>query len=152
MLFNIGDVNIMVCVGVMNEFIVNISIVEMGFIVFFFNVDVVDLNNIKLLGVMVVYMEVLEIGSNVFCSEVNFIIISIIGNIVVDNFGSMEFNIINFGIMIDFGGNSIIIVKVVLVLLLGYVIMGDVYKVKIGFIGYIIMMDEIMVFDILCEN
>lgn len=152
MLFNIGDVNIMVCVGVMNEFIVNISIVEMGFIVFFFNVEVVDLNNIKLLGVMVVYMEVLEIGSNVFCSEVNFIIISIIGNIVVDNFGSMEFNIINFGIMIDFGGNSIIIVKVVLVLLLGYVIMGDVYKVKIGFIGYIIMMDEIMVFDILCEN
>lgn len=152
MLFNIGDVNIMVCVGVMNEFIVNISIVEMGFIVFFFNVEVVDLNNIKLLGVMVVYMEVLEIGSNVFCSEVNFIIISIVGNIVVDNFGSMEFNIINFGIMIDFGGNSIIIVKVVLVLLLGYVIMGDVYKVKIGFIGYIIMMDEIMVFDILCEN
>lgn len=152
MLFNIGDVNIMVCVGVMNEFIVNISIVEMGFIVFFFNVEVVDLNNIKLLGVMVVYMEVLEIGSNVFCSEVNFIIISIIFNIVVDNFGSMEFNIINFGIMIDFGGNSIIIVKVVLVLLLGYVIMGDVYKVKIGFIGYIIMMDEIMVFDILCEN
>lgn len=152
MLFNIGDVNIMVCVGVMNEFIVNISIVEMGFIVFFFNVEVVDLNNIKLLGVMVVYMEVLEIGSNVFCSEVNFIIISIIGNIVVDNFGSMEFNIINFGIMIDFGGNSIIIVKVVLVLLLGYVIMGDVYKVKIGFIGYMIMMDEIMVFDILCEN
>lgn len=152
MLFNIGDVNIMVCVGVMNEFIVNISIVEMGFIVFFFNVEVVDLNNIKLLGVMVVYMEVLEIGSNVFCSEVNFIIISILGNIVVDNFGSMEFNIINFGIMIDFGGNSIIIVKVVLVLLLGYVIMGDVYKVKIGFIGYIIMMDEIMVFDILCEN
>lgn len=152
MLFNIGDVNIMVCVGVMNEFIVNISIVEMGFIVFFFNVEVVDLNNIKLLGVMVVYMEVLEIGSNVFCSEVNFIIISIIGNIVVDNFGSMEFNIINFGIMIDFGGNSIIIVKVVLVLLLGYVIMGDVYKVKIGFIGYIIMMDEIIVFDILCEN
>lgn len=152
MLFNIGDVNIMVCVGVMNEFIVNISIVEMGFIVFFFNVEVVDLNNIKLLGVMVVYMEVLEIGSNVFCSEVNFIIISIVGNIVVDNFGSMEFNIINFGIMIDFGGNSIIIVKVVLVLLLGYVIMGDVYKVKIGFIGYIIMMDEIIVFDILCEN
>lgn len=152
MLFNIGDVNIMVCVGVMNEFIVNISIVEMGFIVFFFNVEVVDLNNIKLLGVMVVYMEVLEIGSNVFCSEVNFIIISILGNIVVDNYGSMEFNIINFGIMIDFGGNSIIIVKVVLVLLLGYVIMGDVYKVKIGFIGYIIMMDEIMVFDILCEN
>lgn len=152
MLFNIGDVNIMVCVGVMNEFIVNISIVEMGFIVFFFNVEVVDLNNIKLLGVMVVYMEVLEIGSNVFCSEVNFIIISILGNIVVDNFGSMEFNIINFGIMIDFGGNSIIIVKVVLVLLLGYVIMGDVYKVKIGFIGYIIMMDEIIVFDILCEN
>lgn len=152
MLFNIGDVNIMVCVGVMNEFIVNISIVEMGFIVFFFNVEVVDLNNIKLLGVMVVYMEVLEIGSNVFCSEVNFIIISIIVNIVVDNFGSMEFNIINFGIMIDFGGNSIIIVKVVLVLLLGYVIMGDVYKVKIEFIGYIIMMDEIMVFDILCEN
>lgn len=152
MLFNIGDVNIMVCVGVMNEFIVNISIVEMGFIVFFFNVEVVDLNNIKLLGVMVVYMEVLEIGSNVFCSEVNFIIISIIFNIVVDNFGSMEFNIINFGIMIDFGGNSIIIVKVVLVLLLGYVIMGDVYKVKIGFIGYMIMMDEIMVFDILCEN
>lgn len=152
MLFNIGDVNIMVCVGVMNEFIVNISIVEMGFIVFFFNVDVVDLNNIKLLGVMVVYMEVLEIGSNVFCSEVNFIIISIIVNIVVDNFGSMEFNIINFGIMIDFGGNSIIIVKVVLVLLLGYVVMGDVYKVKIGFIGYMIMMDEIMVFDILCEN
>lgn len=152
MLFNIGDVNIMVCVGVMNEFIVNISIVEMGFIVFFFNVEVVDLNNIKLLGVMVVYMEVLEIGSNVFCSEVNFIIISIIVNIVVDNFGSMEFNIINFGIMIDFGGNSIIIVKVVLVLLLGYVVMGDVYKVKIGFIGYIIMMDEIMVFDILCEN
>lgn len=152
MLFNIGDVNIMVCVGVMNEFIVNISIVEMGFIVFFFYVEVVDLNNIKLLGVMVVYMEVLEIGSNVFCSEVNFIIISIVGNIVVDNFGSMEFNIINFGIMIDFGGNSIIIVKVVLVLLLGYVIMGDVYKVKIGFIGYIIMMDEIMVFDILCEN
>lgn len=152
MLFNIGDVNIMVCVGVMNEFIVNISIVEMGFIVFYFNVEVVDLNNIKLLGVMVVYMEVLEIGSNVFCSEVNFIIISIVGNIVVDNFGSMEFNIINFGIMIDFGGNSIIIVKVVLVLLLGYVIMGDVYKVKIGFIGYIIMMDEIMVFDILCEN
>lgn len=152
MLFNIGDVNIMVCVGVMNEFIVNISIVEMGFIVFFFNVEVVDLNNIKLLGVMVVYMEVLEIGSNVFCSEVNFIIISILGNIVVDNFGSMEFNIINFGIMIDFGGNSIIIVKVVLVLLLGYVIIGDVYKVKIWFIGYIIMMDEIMVFDILCEN
>lgn len=152
MLFNIGDVNIMVCVGVMNEFIVNISIVEMGFIVFYFNVEVVDLNNIKLLGVMVVYMEVLEIGSNVFCSEVNFIIISIVGNIVVDNFGSMEFNIINFGIMIDFGGNSIIIVKVVLVLLLGYVIMGDVYKVKIGFIGYIIMMDEIIVFDILCEN
>lgn len=152
MLFNIGDVNIMVCVGVMNEFIVNISIVEMGFIVFFFNVEVVDLNNIKLLGVMVVYMEVLEIGSNVFCSEVNFIIISIIFNIVVDNFGSMEFNIINFGIMIDFGGNSIIIVKVVLVLLLGYVVMGDVYKVKIGFIGYMIMMDEIMVFDILCEN
>lgn len=152
MLFNIGDVNIMVCVGVMNEFIVNISIVEMGFIVFFFNVEVVDLNNIKLLGVMVVYMEVLEIGSNVFCSEVNFIIISIIVNIVVDNFGSMEFNIINFGIMIDFGGNSIIIVKVVLVLLLGYVVMGDVYKVKIGFIGYMIMMDEIMVFDILCEN
>lgn len=152
MLFNIGDVNIMVCVGVMNEFIVNISIVEMGFIVFFFNVEVVDLNNIKLLGVMVVYMEVLEIGSNVFCSEVNFIIISIVGNIVVDNFGSMEFNIINFGIMIDFGGNSIIIVKVVLVLLLGYVVMGDVYKVKIGFIGYIIMMDEIIVFDILCEN
>lgn len=152
MLFNIGDVNIMVCVGVMNEFIVNISIVEMGFIVFFFNVEVVDLNNIKLLGVMVVYMEVLEIGSNVFCSEVDFIIISIVGNIVVDNFGSMEFNIINFGIMIDFGGNSIIIVKVVLVLLLGYVIMGDVYKVKIGFIGYMIMMDEIMVFDILCEN
>lgn len=152
MLFNIGDVNIMVCVGVMNEFIVNISIVEMGFIVFFFNVEVVDLNNIKLLGVMVVYMEVLEIGSNVFCSEVNFIIISIVGNIVVDNFGSMEFNIINFGIMIDFGGNSIIIVKVVLVLLLGYVIMGDVYKVKIGFIGYIIWMDEIIVFDILCEN
>lgn len=152
MLFNIGDVNIMVCVGVMNEFIVNISIVEMGFIVFFFNVEVVDLINIKLLGVMVVYMEVLEIGSNVFCSEVNFIIISIVGNIVVDNFGSMEFNIINFGIMIDFGGNSIIIVKVVLVLLLGYVIMGDVYKVKIGFIGYIIWMDEIIVFDILCEN
>lgn len=152
MLFNIGDVNIMVCVGVMNEFIVNISIVEMGFIVFFFNVEVLDLNNIKLLGVMVVYMEVLEIGSNVFCSEVNFIIISIIVNIVVDNFGSMEFNIINFGIMIDFGGNSIIIVKVVLVLLLGYVVMGDVYKVKIGFIGYMIMMDEIMVFDILCEN
>lgn len=152
MLFNIGDVNIMVCVGVMNEFIVNISIVEMGFIVFFFNVEVVDLNNIKLLGVMVVYMEVLEIGSNVFCSEVNFIIISIIFNIVVDNFGSMEFNIINFGIMIDFGGNSIIIVKVVLVLLLGFVVMGDVYKVKIGFIGYMIMMDEIMVFDILCEN
>lgn len=152
MLFNIGDVNIMVCVGVMNEFIVNISIVEMGFMVFFFNVEVVDLNNIKLLGVMVVYMEVLEIGSNVFCSEVNFIIISIIVNIVVDNFGSMEFNIINFGIMIDFGGNSIIIVKVVLVLLLGYVVMGDVYKVKIGFIGYMIMMDEIMVFDILCEN
>lgn len=152
MLFNIGDVNIMVCVGVMNEFIVNISIVEIGFIVFFFNVEVVDLNNIKLLGVMVVYMEVLEIGSNVFCSEVNFIIISIIVNIVVDNFGSMEFNIINFGIMIDFGGNSIIIVKVVLVLLLGYVVMGDVYKVKIGFIGYMIMMDEIMVFDILCEN
>lgn len=152
MLFNIGDVNIIVCVGVMNEFIVNISIVEMGFIVFFFNVEVVDLNNIKLLGVMVVYMEVLEIGSNVFCSEVNFIIISIIVNIVVDNFGSMEFNIINFGIMIDFGGNSIIIVKVVLVLLLGYVVMGDVYKVKIGFIGYMIMMDEIMVFDILCEN
>lgn len=152
MLFNIGDVNIMVCVGVMNEFIVNISIVEMGFIVFFFNVEVVDLNNIKLLGVMVVYMEVLEIGSNVFCSEVNFIIISIIFNIVVDNFGSMEFNIINFGIMIDFGGNSIIIVKVVLVLLLGYVVMGDVYKVKIGFIGYMIMMDEIIVFDILCEN
>lgn len=152
MLFNIGDVNIMVCVGVMNEFIVNISIVEMGFIVFFFNVEVVDLNNIKLLGVMVVYMEVLEIGSNVFCSEVNFIIISIIVNIVVDNFGSMEFNIINFGIMIDFGGNSIIIVKVVLVLLLGFVVMGDVYKVKIGFIGYMIMMDEIMVFDILCEN
>lgn len=151
MLFNIGDVNIMVCVGVMNEFIVNISIVEMGLIVFFFNVEVVDLNNIKLLGVMVVYMEVLEIGSNVFCSEVNFIIISIV-NIVVDNFGSMEFNIINFGIMIDFGGNSIIIVKVVLVLLLGYVVMGDVYKVKIGFIGYMIMMDEIMVFDILCEN
>lgn len=152
MLFNIGDVNIMVCVGVMNEFIVNISIVEMGFIVFFFNVEVVDLNNIKLLGVMVVYMEVLEIGSNVFCSEVNFIIISIIFNIVVDNFGSMEFNIINFGIMKDFGGNSIIIVKVVLVLLLGFVVMGDVYKVKIGFIGYMIMMDEIMVFDILCEN
>lgn len=152
MLFYIGDVNIMVCVGVMNEFIVNISIVEMGFIVFFFNVEVVDLNNIKLLGVMVVYMEVLEIGSNVFCSEVNFIIISIIFNIVVDNFGSMEFNIINFGIMIDFGGNSIIIVKVVLVLLLGFVVMGDVYKVKIGFIGYMIMMDEIMVFDILCEN
>lgn len=151
MLFNIGDVNIMVCVGVMNEFIVNISIVEMGLIVFFFNVEVVDLNNIKLLGVMVVYMEVLEIGSNVFCSEVNFIIISIV-NIVVDNFGSMEFNIINFGIMIDFGGNSIIIVKVVLVLLLGFVVMGDVYKVKIGFIGYMIMMDEIMVFDILCEN
>lgn len=152
MSLNIGDVNTTACVGAMNEFTVNISTAETGLTAFSFNVEVVDSNNIKPSGVMVAHMEVLETGSNVLCSEVNFTTTSTTLNTAVDNSGSMEFNITNFGTMTDLGGNSTITVKVVLVPLPGYAITGDAYKVKIGLTGHTTTMDETTVLDISCEN
>lgn len=152
MSLNIGDVNTTACVGAMNEFTVNISTAETGLTAFSFNVEVVDSNNIKPSGVMVAHMEVLETGSNVLCSEVNFTTTSTTVNTAVDNSGSMEFNITNFGTMTDLGGNSTITVKVVLVPLPGYAVTGDAYKVKIGLTGHTTTMDETTVLDISCEN
>lgn len=152
MSLDIGDVNTTTCVGALNEFTVNISTAETGLTAFSFNVEVVDSTNIKPSGVMVAHMEVLETGSNVLCSEINFTTTSTTANTAVENSGSMEFNITNFGTMTDLGGNSTITVKVFLVPLPGYAMTGDAYKVKIGLTGHTTTMDDTTVINVACEN
>nr|XP_022298967.1 uncharacterized protein LOC111107860 [Crassostrea virginica] len=149
----IGDVNTTACISGINEFTVNITTVETGVTAFSLNIEVVDSNNVKPSGVMVANMEVLETGSNILCIETNpFNSSSTTANTAVENFGSMEFNISNFGTMTPVGGNSTITVKVTLVPMPGFATVNDAYKVKVGLSGHSTVMDDSTVINIMCEN